>query len=288
MSLKKWLAVLVMSGSLLVGSAPVWAAQGGTSGVVDAATILLREGFEALLVFAALLAFLRKAGQQDKNKYLYAGALLGLVASFAVAWIFGAAFTANVANRELAEGVISLIAAVMLFYVSYWLISKANAEQWQKYIAGQTQASLQENNVWSLAFVAFLAVFREGFETVLFYAALIPQIGWTSAGLGMGIATLALVLIAVAILVFGMKIPVKPFFTITGVLLYYLAFKFAGIGIHEMQEGQKIGETTIAWLPKIKAIGLYPTVETVAAQSILLAAAAGALIWIMSQKKKVA
>ncbi|MFZ5626472.1 MAG: FTR1 family iron permease, partial [Bacillota bacterium] len=258
--------------------------KGNMSGIIDSATILLREGFEALLVFAALLAFLRKAGQNDKVKYLYAGAILGVVASFLVAWVFGAAFTANVANREIAEGVISLIAAGMLFYVSYWLISKANAEQWQKYISGQTQASLAQNNVLSLAFVAFLAVFREGFETVLFYAALIPQIGWASAGTGMVIATAALAAVAVAIFVFGMKVPIKPFFTITGVLLYYLAFKFTGVGIHELQEGKVVGETIIPWIPKVQGIGLYPSMESLAAQGLLLAAAVIALIWVLKNK----
>ncbi|GAW28461.1 MULTISPECIES: sporulation protein YpjB [unclassified Carboxydocella] len=258
--------------------------KGNMSGIIDSATILLREGFEALLVFAALLAFLRKAGQNDKVKYLYAGAILGVVASFLVAWVFGAAFTANVANREIAEGAISLIAAGMLFYVSYWLISKANAEQWQKYISGQTQASLAQNNVLSLAFVAFLAVFREGFETVLFYAALIPQIGWASAGTGMVIATAALAAVAVAIFVFGMKVPIKPFFTITGVLLYYLAFKFTGVGIHELQEGKVVGETIIPWIPKVQGIGLYPSMESLAAQGLLLAAAVIALIWVLKNK----
>lgn len=258
--------------------------EGNLGGIIDSATILLREGFEALLVFAALLAFLRKAGQQDRVKYLYAGALSGVAASFLVAWIFGAAFTANVANREIAEGVISLIAAAMLFYVSYWLISKANAEQWQQYIAGQTKASLEQNNVLSLAFVAFLAVFREGFETVLFYAALIPQIGWASAGTGMIIAALGLLVVAIAIFVFGMKVPIRPFFTITGALLYYLAFKFAGAGVHELQEGKLVGETIVSWLPKLDAVGFYPTVETAAVQGLLLAAAILGLFLVLKNK----
>lgn len=258
----------------------------GWDGLFDAVTILLREGFEALLVFAALLAFLKKSGHADKRKYLYIGGLVGLIASIITAFIIAGLFSSSVASREVLEGIVSLVAAGMLFYVSYWLVSKSNARQWQMYIQGQTSVSLAKNSLFSLGFIAFLAVYREGFETALFYNALLPQVGAAKVVLGIAIGAALLLLLAVALFAFGMRVPIKPFFTVTGVLLYYLAFKFAGIGIRELQEGRVIPETVVTYLPQIGWLGMYSNIETAIAQGVLLLAALGALIFIFQKSKQ--
>ena len=256
------------------------AAQPAHYGVADAAIILLREGLEALLVVAALVAFLAKSGHRDKQSWIWGGAAAGVLASIAVAFVLQRIFSAATAgaNRELVEGVIGLVAAAMLLYVSYWLHSKASISAWQKYVREKTMAALTGGGLMSLAAISFLAVFREGAETVLFYMGIAPAIETGDLALGLGIGFAGLAIVATLILVVGVQIPMRPFFLVSSLLLYYLALKFIGTGIHALQVAGILSATP-APLPSIGLIGLYPTWETTLPQLALLLVGLGVAGW---------
>jgi len=250
-----------------------------TYGVPDAAIILLREGLEALLVVAALLAFLSKSGHADKQRWIWFGAGAGVLVSVAVAFVIQQLFSSATvgASRELVEGMTGLVAAAMLLYVSYWLHSKSSLHAWQKYVHERTSAALAGGGMFSLGLISFLAVFREGAETALFYIGIAPAIAVRDLALGVGLGTLALVVIGVVMLVFGLRIPLRPFFLVSSVLLYYLAFKFIGTGIHALQVSGVLSATP-AVVPSWEPIGLFPTWETTLPQVLLLVVAAGVLL----------
>lgn len=251
----------------------------------DAAALLLREGLEALLVLVALLAFLSKSGNRDKAQWLWLGAGAGVLASILTALVINLLFS-NIAtgtNRELLEGITGLVAAVMLFYVSYWLHSKSSLGAWQGYIREQMTSALATNSVLSLALLAFLAVFREGAETVLFYIGIAPAISTTDLFEGLGLGLVVLVVIAVLILGLGLKIPLKPFFLVTSLLIYYLGFKFVGAGIHSLQVAGILPATPANFLPAVEGLGLYPTWETTLPQLALLVGAIIVVIYTQRQ-----
>jgi high-affinity iron transporter len=175
-------------------------------------------------------------------------------------------------SREIVEGVTMLIAVAVLFSVSYWLISKVEAAKWQKFIREKVSTALDHGGGKALALVAFLAVFREGAETALFYQALFSE-GNVALPLSLGIVVGfgALAIIFTLFYRFGVKIPMRPFFTVTSVLLYYMAFVFVGKGIRELQEGNVIGITVLRGVPSAPSMGIFPSAETLVAQGVLLA-----------------
>ena len=240
--------------------------------IFDAAIILLREGLEALLVVGALLAFLRRTNNADKAKWIYVGSGAGIVASVIAAFAITIAFSKASAgvNRELLEGFVGLFAAVMLIYMAWWLHSKASLGAWHKYISTTASNALAKNGLISLSFLAFLAIFREGAETILFYVGIAPGISAANLALGIAIATAGLVLVGVLIFVLGVRVPVAPFFRASSVLIYYLAFKFIGSGVHALQVAGKVSSHTNDHLFSNNFLGLYPNWETTSAQLALL------------------
>lgn len=235
--------------------------------------IIVREGFEAILVLGAVVAFLIKTGNRARLKDIWIGSIAGLVASAALAVILRTVLAAVPASRDVIEGATMLVAVVVLFSVSYWLFSKIEGAKWQKFIKDKVNSALSEGGSYALAFVAFLAVFREGAETALFYQALFTRgvdvVMPVSLGLLVGFVSLAVIF--TLFYRFGVKIPLRPFFAVTGGLLYYMALVFAGRGIKELQEGNVLSRTLIPGFPHVEMIGLYPTVETLIAQGVLLA-----------------
>jgi len=234
--------------------------------------IILREGFEAILVIGAVVAFLIKTGHRERLRSIWLGIVLGLVASLATAVVLKTLLAAMPASREIVEATTMLIAVVVLFSVSYWLISKVEAAKWQKFIREKVTSALEHGGGKALALVAFLAVYREGAETALFYQALFnegPNVGLPLA-LGIVVGFAALAVIFTLFYRYGVRIPMRPFFTVTSLLLYYLAFVFMGKGIRELQEGNIMRITVIPGAPHIDAMGIYPSVETLAAQAILI------------------
>jgi high-affinity iron transporter len=258
----------------LVGRAPRgWAA------FLQSFLIIVREGFEAILVIGAIVALLVKTGHRARLRTVWVGVGAGLVASAALAVVLATVLKTLPATREVIEGATMLVATAVLFSVSYWLISKAEAAQWQRYIKQKVDAALARGGGGALAAVAFLAVFREGAETALFYQALLqggaPVVPPLLAGLAAGAAVLAVVF--TGFYRFGVRLPLGPFFAVTGGLLYALAFIFAGKGVRELQEGGAVSLTALPGVPHVELLGVYATVETLLAQGVLVVALAYAL-----------
>lgn len=249
----------------------------------NALLIILREGFEAILIITALVAYLLKAGRADKVRVVYQASGVAIVASLLTAVVVQTLFRASSRHQETLEGATMLLATAVLFYVSYWLTSKAEAARWQAYIRDRVQVSLGSGSVAALWSAAFLAVYREGAETVLFYQALLAgaDAGGRSAVLGgFGVGTAGLVLLFHLLRSGAARIPIRAFFTVTSLLLYYLALAFAGKAIRELQESGLIGITPATWVPTSELLGLYPTWESVGLQLLLVGAAAFALAYL--------
>lgn len=252
----------------------------------DAAAVILREGLEALLVIVALLAFLRKSGNSDRRAWVWAGGGLGVLASVLAAFALQALFSSAAAgqNRELIEGITGLVAASLLFYVSYWLHSKASLAGWKRYIDERTTKALASGSMVGLAALAFLAVFREGAETAVFYLGMAPSISAGDLALGFGMGAVALVAAAVLMLVVGVRLPLRLFFRVAGLLVYYLGFKFVGTGIHALQVAGVL-PTSPAGLPAVPFAGIYPTWETILPQAALLVIAAVVFFYLRAQDR---
>ncbi|GAC1549792.1 MAG: FTR1 family iron permease [Herpetosiphon sp.] len=254
--------------------------------VFDAASILLREGLEALLVIAALLAFLQKSGNADKRRWVWVGGLLGISVSVATAlalyWIFRSFMVSG--RREVIEGVTGLVAAAMLFYVSYWLHSKTQIGGWQTYLKDRTNAAIARGSLFSLAFLSFLSVFREGAETALFYIGIAPAISFSNLLLGLSIGIILLAGIGILIIGLGVRIPLGLFFQVASLLIWYLGFKFIGTGLHALQVARIVSSNPLRLVPAIPGLGLYQTWETTAAQLSLLAIAVVVVFLMRSSK----
>jgi high-affinity iron transporter len=246
--------------------------QGGLAIAFQSAFIVLREGFEVVLIVGALLAYAAKAGAPAMRRPILWGTAAGAAASLLTAYALVRLFEASGATGDVLEGATMLLASAVLFFVSYWLISKAEADRWQRYIQGKVKSALATGNAAALGGAAFLAVYREGTETVLFYQALIDSApgALTAVVLGVAAGGLGLAILYALYTHLGARLPLRQFFFVTGSLLYYLAVVFAGKGVAELQAAGWIGTTPVAWVPRVDLLGLYPTVETLAAQGALL------------------
>lgn len=247
--------------------------------------ILLREGLEAILLLAVVVAFLIKTGRREALKYIHVGWIVALLLGVAT-WA-AATYVVDVsgASRELTEGITALFAAAVLLYVGFWLHDKLHAQRWKEFIETKVHGALNQGTMWSIALVAFVAVYREVFETVLFYQAL-----WLQAGNGgrhmvaMGFVSAAAALVVLAWLIFrfSVRLPLKLFFGINSVLLYILAVVFAGKGVAALQEAGKLPVSPINF-PTIDVLGIYPNLQTLGLQLLLIVAAAVFLV--LSRRK---
>ena len=239
--------------------------------------VILREGMEAILVVAAVLAYLAKAGHKKKAPIVWGGVALAFGLSIGLAFLFSYVTSLAGANQELLEGFAALFAVVMLIWVSNWMINKSSNKAWDEYIKKQTDASLSSGSLLGLAFISFLAVLREGAETILFYVPIVAAAGdkvhyvW----IGLAVGLVALVVIYLLIQFAAVRIPLRPFFTITSLLMAFMAFTFTGSGIGELQEADVVSLTPISGFPTIDLLGIYPRVENLAAQAIVLAIIVG-------------
>jgi high-affinity iron transporter len=248
--------------------------------------IIVREGFEAILIVGAIIAYLLKSGNKNSIKPVYIGSLVALAASVLMAYILNLlAGAATGQNQEIIEGATMLLAVVVLFYVSNWMVSKAEAEAWSNYIEGKVKAGISRGSVFSLAFAAFLAVFREGAEVILFYQALIANtktfMSMIWAGLAVGFVLLVGVYIVIHVL--SLKIPLKPFFLGTSILLFIMSISFIGNGIKELQEGNVVSVSPVPFVHSVDILGIYPTLETLLPQIILLILSAA--VFVLQLKK---
>jgi high-affinity iron transporter len=239
----------------------------------EALLIITREGFEAIIIVGAIVAYLIKSGNKDKTRAVYWGSLIALAASVLMAFILGVLLRDSGENQELIEGFTMLLAVAVLFYVSNWMVSKAESQVWTSYIKDKVENSVTKGSVFSLAFAAFLAVFREGAETILFYQAVLAKtqtyFGMVWVGLGVGCVILVGVYIFIRIL--SIKLPLKPFFMGTSILLFIMSISFTGAGVKELQEGNLVSVTPVEGIASVELLGIYPTLETLIPQIILLA-----------------
>ncbi|MGG3939849.1 FTR1 family protein [Peribacillus psychrosaccharolyticus] len=238
----------------------------------DAALILLREGLEALLIVATLLAFLKKVNQGDKQKWIWAGVAAGLLASAILAIVINIVFSKITAasSREYIEGITGIAAVVMMVSVGAWLHSKANIKSWNRYINKQMTQAITTGSVISFAMVSFLSIFREGAETIIFYAGMSPYMSLQQLVTGIVLALVILIVAGVLIMRYSVKIPISVFFKAATVFIYLLAFKILGVSVHALQVSKTISIHTLHSFPFIDWIGLYPTVETLLPQLVLL------------------
>ena len=236
--------------------------------------ILFREGLEAMLVIIALVAGTRQAGQAHRARDIYLGGAVAIIASLALAWAVRHLIGDN--TSDTLEGIFQLLAAATLFYVSSWLTGKAQASRWKSFIDAKVEAAQNSRGpALALALTAFLAVMREGAETIVFFQALLSgataRIEQHAVMMGVIVGAAALAITFIALRRLTNLIPIGPVFAVTSVLLYALAFIFIGQGIASFQESGILDATFISGsLPSLPMLGFYPTVQTLAAQGLLI------------------
>lgn len=252
-----------------------------TSSSGQAFLVLIREGLEALLVVAAIVAYLVKSDNKRFVKWIYLGVLVGLLGAGLVAVIFVFAFGGSGPIQEIMEGTCALIAMGMLLWTSNWMLNKSSVEAWNRYIRKKTEAAVADaaaaasadnvtlKTVVSLAMLSFLAVFREGAETVIFYES-IYTMSRDTRGMWIGGLTAAVVLVGIFLLFrfTSVKIPIGPFFLVTSILMSVLVVVFAGGGVHSLIEGDLLPAFYLNGVPTNDWLGLYPYVECLVAQAI--------------------
>ncbi|MDB6083762.1 MAG: high-affinity Fe2+/Pb2+ permease precursor [Gammaproteobacteria bacterium] len=240
-----------------------------TTAFLGSYTILVREGLEALLIVVAMIAFLRKAHRNDAVRYVHIGWTLALVAG-AVTWVVATYVIAvSGAGREVTEGLSSLFAAVVLLGVGIWMHQKSVGGRWQAYLRAKLSAALDRRSMVFLFGLSFVAVYREVFETILFYAAL-----WTEgqkAAIGAGLFAGAITLVAVAwvLLRTSRRLPVGTFFAASSLLIAVLALVLTGKGMQALQEAGWLATTPVAF-PRIDWLGVFPSQQSLSAQALIL------------------
>lgn len=254
----------------------------------DAALILLREGLEALLLVATLVAFLKKTNQAGKQKWIWSGVAIGLLASGVLAIIINMIFSkmTGASSREYIEGIAGIVAVLMMLTVGAWLHKKSNIKNWNQYIQRQMNDAIATGSLFSFGLISFLAIFREGAETIIFYAGMAPSMSISQLLLGIGVALVILIVIGFVIIHYSVKIPIRLFFTIATILIYFFAFKILGVSIHALQISNVIPTHTIEPFVFIQSIGLYPTWETFIPQIVLIIFVIVAAVWVRNHNKQ--
>ncbi|WP_444921017.1 FTR1 family protein [Microbulbifer sp. CnH-101-G] len=254
----------------------------GAALFIASLVILLREGLEALLVVIALTTILVKTGRRDALKFVHVGWIGAFIAGFAT-WIAAQTLiTISGAGREVMEGVAALLAAVVLFYVGFWMHSKTQADEWRKYIRESINRSLSSGALWGIAGLAFIAVYREIFETILFYQSLLAQ---TSSGhygtlwAGVGAAVALLAVLGFVLVRYSVSLPIGKFFSVTTYVLLALSFVLAGKAVAALQEAAWIGISPLPVQFSFDWLGIYSTWQGIGLQALVLVGA----FWLMKK-----
>jgi high-affinity iron transporter len=251
---------------------------GATTAFVGSLTILLREGLEALLLVIAMVAFLRKADRLDAMPYVHAG-WIGALAAGGATWLVATRLVeVSGASRELTEGFAALVAAAVLVSVGIWMHGKSQADAWQRYIRAQMSHALSRGSAWFLFLLAFLIVYREAFETVLFYAALWSQGNHPAVLAGAATAVVALAAIGWLMLRYSRKLPFGKFFGISALLMAVLAVVLAGKGVAALQEAGWL-PLTLVNAPSIDLLGVHPTMQGLLVQLAVLVVLVAGFAW---------
>ena len=258
---------------------------------VTAFGLLVREGLEAILVIAAIVAYLIKTGNKHMLKGVYLGSFAAILASIVLAWALESMLgeQSGVA-RELLEGWTMFLAVAVLFYVSNWMLSKADTIAWENYISGKVQQSIDSKSQWTLIFAAFIAVMREGAELILFYSASFTggMSNPTYIAYGIGAGILVLIIVWVCFRYFSVRLPLRAFFMFTSILLFLMCISFMGKGVVELTEADVItGRTVIPAMNgfSIEILSIYDRAETLIPQIMLVIAAVWTMLPHMFRKK---
>jgi len=278
-------------GCLPEGCGSAW-----TGAAAQSFLVLLREGFEAVLLVGAIVGYLHKSQRSEKVANVLSGVGAALVATIAT-WVlfdrlFAAAARSSFAQATL-EAATMLLASAILFYVGFWLLSKTESDRWRAFIDGKLEDSLADDRGWMLALVGFLAVFREGVETVVFVQAISLGSGgaWGEIGLGLGLGVLALAGLYYAFQRASVSVPLRTFFGVTSGILCLLSLRFLGLGVFELQEAGLLGATPLDAVGAVLAqnallgtlagalLGFSPTLEVAIAQALLAAVILAGVVW---------
>ncbi|MCZ6878418.1 MAG: cytochrome c/FTR1 family iron permease [Acidobacteria bacterium] len=252
-----------LAGQALSDSETVWG-----FAFVQSLAIILREGMEAALLLALMVTYLAAAGYQQLQKFIAVGVGAALLLGIATWWLTQFALRISPLQQEALEGLTSLLAAAVLFSVSFWVIRQVDIRNWKEYIRKKAEQAMGRGSGLTLASVAFLVVYREAVETILFYEALWMRSESDQGAILVGFVSGTLILLSLVFVMFklGLRIPLKPFFAITGVLLGMLAFVFAGYGVRELQTIGWLKETPLDWMVSISVLEIRATLETTALQ----------------------
>ena len=239
---------------------------------IDAMFILLREGVEALLIVLALVSSLKAANQKKGLRWVYAGAAAGILASVVIAFILQALFPAvsSGTNREILEGFVGIFAVVMMIGIGFWLHSKSSLKSWKNYIDRKMDVVLSTGSFISMFVLSFLAVFRDGAETILFYVGILPLISLQNLITGVVSAILILIVIALVLIYASSKIKIHQVFFILTWTIYFLAFKMLGTSIHMLQVVGILPLHVIHFIPTVEVLGIYANIEVFVSQLILI------------------
>jgi high-affinity iron transporter len=239
---------------------------------VSSLVIIVREGLEAILVLAAMAAFLVKTGKREGLPWLHGG-WISAIALGALTWVVSSKLISiSGAQREVTEGVTALLSSAVLLYVGFWLHSKSSAAKWSAFIKTQMSGAARGETWFGVGLVAFLAVYREVFETVLFYQALWLQsegAARTAVLGGLGVGVIALVALAWLIIRFSVRLPLGAFFGVSGALLAIMAVVFAGQGIAALQAAGRLPVYPVS-IPSVPLLGIYPNLQGLGLQLVLV------------------
>ena len=269
--------------------------------------IILREGLEAILIVGAIIAYLIKTGNKRGVRPVYIGSALGVVCSFIMAailnWLISRSAEYHM-SQEVIEGIAALTAVVVLFWVSNWMVSKSESAAWTQYIENQVAGGANRGSMFALAFTAWLAVFREGAEVILFYQPMLREDRPDMVWLGFGVGVVALVVVFFLIRFLSVKLPLKPFFMGTSILMAIMSISFLGAGIKELIEGAVFEEiewadfswvsnspSWLSWIPyndTLDVLGIYPLIGTIVPQLILLSITIVTFVMHLNRNKKIA
>lgn len=236
-------------------------------------TIILREGLEAFLVIITILGIIRSLKIPKASKYIHIGWVAAITSGFLMWWGAGRLFSFSGAQREIMEGLIALFAVAILIYVGFWMHSKSEASKWQAFVKNKIQKITSRESLFGLAFLSFIVVFREAFESVLFLSALSSEAGSVHNGAfvaGILVAFVILTVLSILLLKYSKKLPIPQLFKYSSYIMALLAVVLVGKGIHALQEAGKIGVANTPFNIRVDLLGLYPTWQSILSQILVL------------------
>lgn len=236
-------------------------------------SIFLREGFEAVLIIIILMSVLSAMGQREAMKWVHFGWIAAISLGIIIWFSSGILLSMSGLSREILEGAIALFAVIVLVYVGFWLHRHAEVKKWRAFLEEKLKHGLRRGNYLGLSIVAFLAVFREAIEVVLFLRAIwidLDSHGQTIASLGILTSLMLLAVLSYFAFKESKKLPLKQLFQVCSWTMMILAIILAGKGIHSLQEAAFVPHTAIDINLRVDLFGIYPSLQTLVAQLILL------------------